>query len=143
MQQSIQRPLSGVFRGVAMKTLARNFTFRKNDQAQHSVCSNSTREALLRLAANSRDACALIAVYDEYGDDLKASAVRWFGRNLEVRNKAINSILAAIGRQAPTYDPESMDAAEWVRQCADAEAKKLREALDATCYQRSRPGRDA
>ena len=113
-----------------MKTLARNFTFRKNNQAQHSVCSRSTREALLRLAANSRDACALVAVYDEYGDHLKASAVRWFGRNPEVRNKAINSILAAIGRQAGSYDPESMNASEWVRRVVDTEARRLREALD-------------
>ena len=83
------------------------------------------------MAANSRDACALITVYDEYGDGLKASAARWFGRGPEVRNKAINTILVAIGRQAGTYDPQSMDAAEWVRHCADAEARRLREALDA------------
>src|SRR5258707_749576 len=100
-------------------------------RARRVGSSPGVGEALGKLAADSRDAGALIAVYDEYSEDLKASAVRWFGRNPEVRNKAINNILAAIGRQASNYDPESMDAAEWVRQCADTEAKKLREALDA------------
>ena len=104
--------------------------------------SAGAQEALLRLATNPQDACALVAVYDVYGSQLKASAVRWFGKDPEVRNKAVNSILAAIGRQASTYDPQSIDAAEWVHQCADAEAKKLREAFDATCRQRSRPERD-
>ncbi len=87
-------------------------------------------DALLRLATNPQDACALVAVYESYGNDVKASAVRWFGRDAEVRAKAINSILAAIGRQAGSYDPQSMNAAEWVSRVADAEARRLREALD-------------
>jgi len=87
-------------------------------------------DALLRLATNPQDACALVAVYDAHLNDLKASAFRWFGRDAEVRDKAINSILAAIARLAKTYDPQSMDAAEWVRRCADSEARRLREALD-------------
>ena len=114
-----------------MKTHSRNFAHRKNDKVQQSERSRATREALLHLAANSRDACALITVYDEYGDDLKASAVRWFGRDPEIRNRAINSILVAIGRQAGAYDPQSMNASEWVSRMADAEARRLREALDA------------
>jgi len=89
-------------------------------------------DALLRLATNPQDACALVAVYDSYSNDLKASAVRWFGRDAEVRDKAINSILVAIGRQAGTYDPQSMNASEWVSRLADAEARRLREVLDAS-----------
>jgi len=42
-----------------------------------------------------------------------------------VAAKVVNSILVAIGRQAPTYDPQSMDAVEWIGRCAEAEAKKL------------------
>ena len=90
----------------------------------------AAHDALLRLATNPQDACALVAVYDSYGNDLKASAVHWFGRDPEVRDKAINSILVAISRQATTYDPQSMNASEWVIQVADAEARRLREALD-------------
>src|SRR3989442_1586709 len=113
-----------------MKMPTRNFTCQRNDQVQQSERSRATREALLRLAANSQDACALVTVYDEYGDDLKASAVRWFGRDPEVRNKAINNILVAIGRQAGTYDPQSMNVSEGVSRVADTEARKRREALD-------------
>lgn len=92
--------------------------------------SGAARDALLRLAANSRDACALVTVYDKHGDELKASAVRWFGKDPEVRNKAVNSILVAIARQAGNYDPQSMHAAEWIRECANEEARRLRAALD-------------
>ncbi len=89
-------------------------------------------DALLRLATNPQDACALVAVYDVSGNQLKASAVRWFGRDAELRSRAVLSILVAIGRQAETYDPHSMRAAEWVSRVADAEARRLREALDAS-----------
>ena len=131
LRGSIHQPHMGVYRRVAMKTLLRNFTCSKNCQVQKGERSRATREALLRLAANSRDACALVTVYDEHGTDLKSTAIRWFGGDAEVRSRAINSILAAIGRQAGSYDPQSMDAAQWVRNCADTEARRLREALDA------------
>lgn len=110
---------------------------KNNGREHHGPTSQlqPAHDALLRLATNPQDACALVAVYDSYSNDLKASAVRWFGRDAEVRDKAINSILVAIARQAGAYDPQSMDAAEWVRQCADAEARRLREALDATLRQ--------
>ena len=114
-----------------MKTLAKNSTYRKNDRVQQIERSRGAREALLRLAANSQDACALVTIYDSYVTDVKASAVRWFGRDAALRNKAINSILAAIGRQAGSYDPQAMSASEWVSRMADAEARRLREALDA------------
>ncbi|SRR5260370_15739398 len=113
-----------------MKTPAQNSTYRRNDRVHQIERSRAAREALLRLAANSQDACALVTVYDSYGTDLKASAVRWFGRDAELRDKAINSILAAIGRQAGSYDPQSMNGSEWVSRVADAEARRLREALE-------------
>ncbi len=125
-----------------MKTRARTFAYRRNYRFQQSERSRVAREALVRLAANSQDACALVTVYDSYGADLKASAIRWFGRDAEVRNKAINSILAAIGRQAGSYDPQSMNASEWVSRVADAEARRLREALD-TASSKSRRTRRA
>ena len=87
-------------------------------------------DALLRLATNPQDACALVAVYDAHVNDLKASAFRWFTRDSEAGARAINSILAAIGRQAQSYDPQSVSASEWIRRMADAEARRLREALD-------------
>jgi hypothetical protein len=98
--------------------------------------SRSLQDALVRLTTNPRDACALVAVYDAFGNHLKASAVRWFGRNIELRNRAVLSILVAIGRQAGSYDPQSMNASEWVSRTADAEARRLYETLDADLNQR-------
>jgi hypothetical protein len=105
------------------------FSNPKNTQVRKRELSRWTQEALLRLAANPQDACALVTVYDSCGTDVKASAIRWFGRDNEVRNRAVNSILAAIGRQAGSYDPESLGAAEWVSRVADAEARRLRAAF--------------
>jgi len=98
-------------------------------------------DALVRLATNPQDACALVAVYDVSGNHLKASAIRWFGRDAELRSRVVLNILAAIGRNAGTYDVRSMDAAEWVRQCADAEAKKLHELWHSTGNVGRRPRR--
>lgn len=89
-------------------------------------------DALLHLATNPQDAGALVAVYDAFGNHMKASAVRWFGRNVVLRSRAVLSILAVIGRQAGTYDPQAMHASEWVSRVADAEARRLRDALDAS-----------
>lgn len=114
-----------------MKTPATNYTYRRNRRVQQIERSRATQDALLRLAANPRDACALVAVYDASGNHLKASAVRWFGRDVELQSRAVLNILVAIARQAGTYDPQSTDAAGWVRNCADTEARRLREALDA------------
>lgn len=91
--------------------------------------SRSMQDALVCLGANPQDACALVAVYDVSGNHLKASAVRWFGRDAELRSRVVLNILVAIGRNAGAYDVRSMDAGEWVRQCAEAEAKKLHEML--------------
>ena len=90
----------------------------------------TTDEAVLLLARDPRDAGALITIYENHYRRLRQAATRWFGRDPEMAEKAINSILVAIGRQAGTYDPQSMDPGKWIHQCADAEARRLREALD-------------
>ena len=91
----------------------------------------TAHDALRRLTTNPQDACALVTVYDAFDNHLKASAVRWFGRDIELRSRAVLSILVAIGRQAGSYDPQSINASEWVSSVAEAEARRLREALDA------------
>ena len=101
----------------------------KNKGREHDVPAH---DALLRLAKNPRDACALIAVYDLCGNHLRASTVRWFGQEAELRSRAVLNILVAIARQAGSYAPQSMNVSEWVYRVANAEARKLREALDAS-----------
>ncbi len=108
----------------------RRETDESADPVRQAGLSLATQDALRRLAANPQDACALVAVYDASGNHLKASAVRWFGRDVELQSRAVLNILVAIARQAGSYEPESMNASEWVSRLADAEARRLREALD-------------
>src|SRR5258708_3304086 len=91
----------------------------------------SDRELLRRLADDSRDAEALVALYEIHRKQIRRTAIRWFGRNSEICNRAVNSLLVSIGRRAATFDPRSEDAVEWIGRSADAEAKRLRQALDA------------
>lgn len=100
-------------------------------QIRQAGLSRWTQEALLRLAANPQDACALVTVYESCGTDVKASAMRWFGWDVELQSRAVLNILVAIARQAGSYEPESMNASEWVSRLADAEARRLREAVDS------------
>jgi hypothetical protein len=121
----------------------RRETDESADRVRQAGLSRATQDALLRLAANPQDACALVAVYDTSGNHLKASAVRWFGRDVELQSRAVLNILVAIARQAGSYDPQTMSAGEWVRHCADAEARSLREALGGTGGSRGRRTRRA
>ena len=87
-------------------------------------------EIFPRLAGNHADSESLVALYEKYENELKEAASRYFGRNA-ISESAVHNILVAVGRQARTYDPQSMNASEWVSGMADAEAKRLRETLDA------------
>ena len=87
-------------------------------------------QVLSRLATDPRDAEALICVYEHYEMEIREAAISWFGYKRGLYEQAVNNILVAIGRQAGSYDPKSMDAAQWVRNCADTEARRLREGLD-------------
>jgi hypothetical protein len=88
------------------------------------------RQGLRRLAMDPKNAKALMALYESHEFEIRAAAIRWFGGNRDLYEQAIHNILLEIGRNVKSYDPELMDATEWVRRCADAEARRLREALD-------------
>lgn len=100
-----------------------------------------SKEILRRLADNPRDAKALVAVYENHAWKLMQAATRWFGNDRQARAKAINSILAAIARQAAAYDSHSTDASEWIHQFAEDEARKLRVKVDKTRRPVRRAGR--
>ncbi len=89
------------------------------------------KQGLRRLAMDPKNANALMALYENHEFEIRAAAIQWFGNNRDIYEQAIHNILVAIGRNVRSYDPESMDATEWVRRCADAEARRLREVLDA------------
>ena len=95
------------------------------------VANLRDRQGLRRLAMDPRNANALMDLYENHEFEIRAAAIRWFGNNRDIYEQAIHNILVAIGRNMRSYDPESMDATEWVQRCADAEARRLREVLDA------------
>jgi DNA-directed RNA polymerase specialized sigma24 family protein len=100
--------------------------------ARGAVVTNpGGKQGLKRLAMDPKNANALMALYENHEVEIRAAAIRWFGNNRDLCEQCIHNILVAIGRNAGTYDPQSTDAGEWVRNCADTEARRLREALDA------------
>ena len=86
----------------------------------------------MRLRANPRDAVGVMTVYESCSRELQEVAARHFGKR-QLGKKAVLNLLAAVVSRAWSYDPQSMNASEWVSRVADAEARSLREALDAGC----------
>ena len=93
------------------------------------------KEALGRLQANPKDAIGVMAVYEACGRELQEVAVRHFGIN-QLAKKAVLNLLVAVVERACTCDPQSMNASEWVSRVAEAEARRLHEALDTSLNQR-------
>src|SRR5216684_1254818 len=86
------------------------------------------KNALGRLKVDARDAVAVIEFYETCGRELQEVAVRYFGKN-QLGEKAVLNLLAAVTSRAWSYDPQCMNASEWVSRVADAEARRLHEAL--------------
>ena len=87
------------------------------------------KDALGRLRTNPKDAVVVMVLYETCGRELQEVALRYFGKN-QLGKKAVLNLLVAVVSRAWTYDPQSMNASEWVSRVADAEARILREALD-------------
>ena len=110
------------------------FPSKKNEKIARA------KDALGRLRANHTDAVAAVALYETCGRELQEVAVRYFGKN-RLGKKAVLNLLAAVVSRARSYDPQSMNASEWVRRVADAEARSLREARDVDGNTGQRTGR--
>jgi hypothetical protein len=102
---------------------------------QRQFCSEENKnivkvkDALGRLRVNPRDALAVMEFYEGCGRELQEVAARHFGKN-QLGKKAVLNLLAAVVSRAWSYDPQSINASEWVSRVADAEARSLRQALD-------------
>jgi len=83
-----------------------------------------------RLRANPRDAVAVMEFYETCSRELQEVAVRYFGKS-QLGKRAVLNLLVAVVSRAWSYDPQCMNASEWVSRVADAEARRLREAPDA------------
>jgi hypothetical protein len=86
------------------------------------------KDALGQLRANRTDAVAAMALYETCGRELQEVAFRYFGKS-QLRKKVVLNLLVAVVSRVWNYDPQSMNASEWVSRVADAEARRLREAL--------------
>lgn len=109
-------------------------------KVQLSLREHRHKQVLSRLAMDPKDAGALVALYEDHEGEIRAAALRWLGKNRELCEQAVCNILVAVARQAPTYDPQFTDPMRWVSRVADAEAKKLREALDSAAGKNPRRG---
>jgi len=83
----------------------------------------------VRLRANPRDAVGVMTVYESCSRELQEVAVRHFGKR-QLGKKAVLNLLAAVVSRARSYDPQSMNASEWVIRVAEVEARRLHEALN-------------
>ncbi len=114
------------------------------NQRQFSSAENKkivrAKDALGRLRANRTDAVAVMALYETCGRELQEVAFRYFAKN-QLGKKAVLNLLVAVVSRAWSYDPQSMNASEWVSRVADAEARRLREAVDAGSSRRRHTGR--
>jgi acetolactate synthase regulatory subunit len=107
-------------------------------RAPHRNCKQTSvslpttdRERLLRLGADPSDADSLIGLFESHKFTLTEVAIRSFGRKSRLYKKALLDILFATARQAWSFDPQLMDAAEWVRRRSQIEARRLRKLWDA------------
>jgi len=102
---------------------------------QRQFCSEENKniveakDALGRLKVNPRDAVAVMQFYETCGRELQEVAARYLGKN-KLGKKAVLNLLAAVVSRARSYDPQSMNASEWVIRVAEVEARRLHEALD-------------
>jgi len=111
--------------------------YQRQFSSQQSKKIARVKDALGRLRANPADAVAVMALYEACDRELQEVAVRYFGKN-QLGKKAVLNLLVAVVSRAWSYDPQSMNASEWVSGVAGAEARKLREALDASRQHRPR-----
>lgn len=89
------------------------------------------KEALGRFRANPKDAVTVMALYETCGSELQEVAVRHFGKN-QLAKKAVLKLIVAVASRKRTCVVRTMQTKEWLVQCADTEARRLRESLDAS-----------
>ncbi len=104
-------------------------------QGQFSSAQNEkiarAKNALERLRVNPRDAVAVMEFYETCSRELQEVTVRYFGKS-QLGKRAVLNLLVAVVSRARTCDLQATLTKEWVVQCADAEAKRLSAALDAS-----------
>jgi hypothetical protein len=85
----------------------------------------TNEEAILRLARDSDDEPALIAIAENNEDTLKAAIGRYFSGRTTCK-RALNTLLLRISLCAKYFLPGHDDADRWIEHCAELECKRLR-----------------
>ena len=94
------------------------------------IKNRRTYEALLRLAEDGEDAAALIVVFEENREPIKAAVTRWLG-NESKYEEAARDVLLKIRKQARHFNPQIDDASDFVCECAYLECRRLRLELES------------
>lgn len=91
--------------------------------------SRKTYEALLCLADDREDAAALIVVFEENREQIKAAVKRWLG-NESNYEEATKDVLLRIAEEAYNFDRQTQDANDFVSDWAYLECRRLRLELE-------------
>ena len=92
--------------------------------------SRKTYDALLRLAEDREDAAALIVVFEENREPIKAAVARWLGNESKYEGAA-KDVLLKIAMEARHFNPQIDDAKKFVCECAYRECRRLRLELES------------
>jgi hypothetical protein len=92
--------------------------------------SRKTYDALLRLAEDREDAAALIVIFEENKEPIKAAVKHWLGEEPKY-DKAAKDVLLKIGEEACHFDRQTDDASDFVCEWAFLECRRLRLALES------------
>lgn len=92
--------------------------------------SRKTYEALLRLAEDSVDAAALIVIFEENREPIKAAVRHWLGDESKYE-EAAKDVLLKIGEEACHFDSQIDDASDFVCEWAFLECRRLRLELES------------
>lgn len=84
----------------------------------------TNEEAILRLARDSDDEIALIAIAENNENTLKAAIGRYFSGRTTCR-KALNTLLIRISRRAKYFVLGQDEADRWIEHCTQLECRRL------------------
>lgn len=87
------------------------------------------QEALTNLASDPAHRQSLLVLYENHRQTLKRASDLILGLRQEARRRATINLLVGVARRAGEFDPTTMDASDWIRSCANAEARRLRRVI--------------
>ena len=100
------------------RKLAERFRFPKTD-----------KEVLACLAEDPNHGESLLVLYQHHSGPLRNASNLLSGFDRESRKRMRIHILLGVARRAREFDPSKMNAADWIRNCMNSEARQLRQRI--------------